>query len=102
MTEDKDERILKLITSSESDGNIANVFNAVAEEKLKLELSKSTENALVQEAAFALMRRWFPNRLPTGDDYKKWIEISLEDAEAVIEHFINSGIIVGEIKDDSN
>lgn len=50
--------------------------------------------ALVQEAATALMQRWFPGRLPTGEDFEKWTEIALADASAVIAHFIERGIIV--------
>lgn len=49
--------------------------------------------ALVQEAATALMQRWFPDRLPTGEDFEKWTEIALADASAVIAHFIERGII---------
>jgi hypothetical protein len=98
VTKDKDERFLKLLKSSENDGNI---YVAKDEENLREELSKTTNDALIQEAAFALMKRWFPNRLPVGEDYKKWIEISLEDAGAVIKHFVDSGIIVGEVENDS-
>lgn len=50
--------------------------------------------SLIQEAATALMQRWFPNRLPTGEDFEKWTEIALADASAVIAHFIERGIIV--------
>jgi hypothetical protein len=50
--------------------------------------------SLIQEAATALIQRWFPNRLPTGDDFEKWTEIALADASAVIAHFIERGIIV--------
>ena len=50
--------------------------------------------ALVQEAATALMQRWFPDRLPTGEDFEKWTEIALADASAVIAHFVERGIIV--------
>ena len=50
--------------------------------------------SLIQEAATALMQRWFPNRLPTGEDFEKWTEIALADASAVIAHFIEQGIIV--------
>jgi len=53
---------------------------------------------LVEEGAYALMKRWFPNRLPTGDDYLKWVEISVADSTAVIEHFINAGILAEEKK----
>ena len=50
--------------------------------------------ALIQEAATALIQRWFPNRLPTGEDFEKWTEIALADASAVIAHFMERGIIV--------
>jgi hypothetical protein len=50
--------------------------------------------SLIQEAATALMQRWFPNRLPTGEDFEKWTEIALSDASAVIAHFMERGIIV--------
>ena len=50
--------------------------------------------SLIQEAATALMQRWFPNRLPTGEDFERWTEIALADASAVIAHFIERGIIV--------
>jgi len=53
---------------------------------------------LVEEAAYALMKRWFPNRLPTGEDYLKWVEISVADATAVVEHFVDSGILTEEKK----
>ena len=56
--------------------------------------------ALVQEAATALMQRWFPDRLPTGEDFEKWTEIALADASAVIAHFIERGIIVEGDMDD--
>jgi hypothetical protein len=101
VTKDKEERFLTLLKSSENDGNIASIYVAKDEENLREALSKTTNDALIQEAAFALMKRWFPNRLPVGEDYKKWIEISLEDAGAVIKHFVDSGIIVGEVEDDS-
>jgi len=58
------------------------------------------KEALTQEIAYALMRWWFPNRLPTGEDYKKWVEISLQDAKAVSEHLITLGIIKAEPNDD--
>jgi hypothetical protein len=50
--------------------------------------------SLIQEAATALIQRWFPDRLPTGEDFEKWTEIALADASAVIAHFIERGIIV--------
>ena len=50
--------------------------------------------SLIQEAATALIQRWFPDRLPTGEDFEKWTEIALVDASAVIAHFIERGIIV--------
>ena len=50
--------------------------------------------SLIQEAATALIQRWFPDRLPTGEDFEKWTEIALADASAVISHFIERGIIV--------
>jgi hypothetical protein len=50
--------------------------------------------SLIQEAATALMQRWFPNRLPAGEDFERWTEIALADASAVIAHFIERGIIV--------
>lgn len=50
--------------------------------------------SLIQEAATALMQRWFPGRLPTGEDFERWTEIALADASAVIAHFIERGIIV--------
>ena len=57
---------------------------------------ETLKRQLVEEAAYALMKRWFPNRLPTGEDYLKWVEISVEDSTAVVEHFINSGILTEE------
>lgn len=95
MTKDEDKSFLKLVQSSENDGNVASVFE---KKESVYELTDDDKNSLIQEAAFALMKRWFPNRLPTGEDYKKWTEISLEDAKAVVEHFINEGIFVGEIE----
>ena len=95
VTKDNDGKFLKLVQSSENDGNVASVFE---NKESVYELTDADKNSLIQEAAFALMKRWFPNRLPTGDDYKKWTEISLEDATAVVEHFINEGIFVGEIE----
>lgn len=59
---------------------------------------ETLKQELVEEAAYALMKRWFPNRLPTGEDYEKWIEISIADSMAVIEHFINAGILAEEKK----
>jgi hypothetical protein len=50
--------------------------------------------SLIQEAATALMQRWFPGRLPTGEDFERWTEIALADASAVIAHFMERGIIV--------
>jgi hypothetical protein len=50
--------------------------------------------SLIQEAATALMQRWFPNRLPVGEDFERWTEIALADASAVIAHFMERGIIV--------
>ena len=50
--------------------------------------------SLIQEAATALMQRWFPSRLPTGEDFERWTEIALADASAVIAHFMERGIIV--------
>lgn len=50
--------------------------------------------SLIQEVATALMQRWFPDRLPTGDDFERWTEIALADGSAVIAHFIERGIIV--------
>jgi hypothetical protein len=40
------------------------------------------------------MQRWFPGRLPTGEDFERWTEIALADASAVIAHFMERGIIV--------
>lgn len=54
---------------------------------------ENIKQELIEDAAYALMKRWFPNRLPVGDDYEKWIIISLEDATAVVEHYINTGVI---------
>jgi hypothetical protein len=59
---------------------------------------ENLKRQLVEEAAYALMKRWFPNRLPTGDDYLKWVEISVADSTAVVEHFIDSGILAEEKK----
>lgn len=56
--------------------------------------------ALVQEVSFALMKWWFPNRLPVGDDYQRWVEISLKDAEAVVTHLMTVGIIKLEKNDE--
>ena len=58
------------------------------------EMPSELVTALIQEAATALMQRWFPDRLPVGEDFEKWTEIALADASAVIAHFIERGIIV--------
>jgi hypothetical protein len=60
------------------------------------EVIEDLKEALTQEIAFALLKWWFPNRLPTGDDYQKWVEISLKDAKAVTEHLVTMGIIKAE------
>lgn len=50
-------------------------------------------NALIDEMVIALMKWWFPNRLPTGDDYEKWVEIALADANAIYKHLIKIGVL---------
>lgn len=56
---------------------------------------------LTREVSFALMKWWFPNRIPVGDDYDKWVDISIKDASAVVEHLMKIGILkLEKINDD--
>lgn len=48
--------------------------------------------ALKEEMVIALMKRWFPNRLPTGEDYERWVEIALDDATAIVDHLVEKGM----------
>lgn len=50
---------------------------------------------LIEEASYALLKRWFPNRLPTGEDFEKWTEIAIADATAVIEWYEEKKILGG-------
>jgi hypothetical protein len=50
-------------------------------------------NILIDEMVIALMKYWFPNRLPVGDDYEKWVEIAMGDANAVYRHLIKIGVV---------
>lgn len=47
---------------------------------------------LKQEMVIALMKRWFPNRLPTGEDYERWVEIAMADADAIVTHLVEKGM----------
>lgn len=69
-------------------------LEVVRSEVILPEIPSELVISLIQEAATALMQRWFPNRLPTGEDFEKWTEIALSDASAVIAHFMERGIIV--------
>lgn len=64
-----------------------------SEGTVKVPTQEEMIGSLIQEVSFALMRWWFPNRLPVGEDYQRWVEISLKDAEAVVTHLIKAGII---------
>ncbi len=58
-------------------------------------------NALIEEMVIALMKWWFPNRLPVGDDYEKWTEIALKDANAIYHHLVKIGVVEElEVEDD--
>lgn len=50
-------------------------------------------NALIDEMVIALMKYWFPNRLPTGDDYEKWVEIAMGDSNAIYRHLVSMGVV---------
>jgi hypothetical protein len=50
-------------------------------------------NILIDEMVIALMKYWFPNRLPVGDDYEKWVEIAMGDANAIYRHLITIGVV---------
>ena len=50
---------------------------------------------LIEEGSYALLKRWFPNRLPTGEDFEKWTEIAIADATAIIEWFEEKKIMGG-------
>lgn len=66
----------------------------VVDDKVSLkEISEDTTGYLIQEVSYALMTRWFPNRLPTGEDYASWIKISLDDATAVVNHLVKKNLI---------
>ena len=54
------------------------------------------EEFLIEEVATALLKRWFPKRLPVGDDFEKWTEIALADATAVVKHLVEKQIILVE------
>lgn len=83
-----------------SEGFLDTIKEKEWEEVVEINTEEDLKGALTQEIAFALMRWWFPNRLPTGDDYKRWVEISMKDAEAVTEHLITKGIIRAEPNDN--
>ena len=50
-------------------------------------------NILIDEMVIALMKYWFPNRLPVGGDYEKLVEIAMGDANAVYRHLIKIGVV---------
>jgi hypothetical protein len=54
------------------------------------------EEFLIEEVANALLKRWFPKRLPVGDDFEKWTEIALADATAVVKHLVERQVILVE------
>ena len=54
------------------------------------------EEFLIEEVATALLKRWFPKRLPVGDDFEKWTEIALADSTAVVKHLIEKQILLVE------
>lgn len=54
------------------------------------------EEFLIEEVATALIKRWFPKRLPVGDDFEKWTEIALADSTAVVKHLIEKQILLVE------
>lgn len=96
-----DER-LKLVSSNDEatlDGRFFTTPEVIQEPK-EIKTEEDLKEALTQEIAFALLKWWFPNRLPTGDDYQKWVEISLKDATAVTEHLVTLGIIKAEPNDE--
>jgi hypothetical protein len=55
------------------------------------------EEFLIEEVATALLKRWFPKRLPVGDDFEKWTEIALADSTAVVKHLIEKQILLVEV-----
>ena len=54
------------------------------------------EEFLIEEVATALIKRWFPKRLPVGEDFEKWTEIALADSTAVVKHLIEKQILLVE------
>lgn len=104
-----DKEKLRLVSSSNEETTIDgrqsfsdSAWDAVGVETKEINNEEDLTDALTQEVAYALLRWWFPNRLPVGEDYKRWVEISLKDAEAVTKHLIGLGIIKAETNDDKN
>ena len=102
----KEKETLKLVASPNEEATLEGrqIYSSsaldVMEEPKEIKTEEDLEGALTQEIAFALLRWWFPNRLPVGDDYARWVEISLKDAEAVTNHLVSMGIIKAEPNDD--
>ena len=101
----------ELIPGIVTQGNTANISQTTVTdtgqgETMSAELPLAlTEEQMIElltrEVSFALMKWWFPNRVPTGEDYDKWVDISLKDASAVVEHLMKIGILkLEKINDD--
>ena len=101
----------------ESEGEItgsAEMIQGIVEQQNSVSSSETTEpleielneeqmiGVLTSEISFALMRWWFPNRLPVGDDYDKWVDISQKDATAVVQHLMSIGVLKLEKLDDDS
>lgn len=102
----------------ESEGEItgsAEMIQGIVEQQNSISSSQTTEpseplelneeqmvEVLTREISFALMKWWFPNRLPVGEDYDKWVDISFKDATAVVQHLMTIGVLkLEKIDDDS-
>lgn len=103
MTKKKNDK-LKIVSSTNEEAvldgrqSFSDEILDVLPEPKEINTEEDLKDALTQEVAFALLRWWFPNRLPVGDDYQRWVEISLKDAEAVTNHLTSMGIIKAERK----
>jgi hypothetical protein len=103
MTENEKLRLVSSNEETSTEGRQLfsdDVLENLLQEPKEIRTEEDLKGALTQEIAYALLRWWFPNRLPVGDDYQKWVEISLKDAEAVTNHLIGLGIIKAEPNDD--
>jgi len=102
VTREKLKNSLQLIVNDEVevDGKIDEEFVQLTINQ-KIDPEFSSKEVLIQEMALALLQRWFPTRMPVGDDYEKWIEIALEDATAVFDHLVEKEFLI-EVENDSN